>query len=102
VLLPDTVTAVPISVPPEVQLEGSVPGPNKVKVMVPDGVLTPLDSVAEIDASAMETPAAPADGPLTLKVGDAVATTVSDMPEPQAEVALLLLPSESLNEAYHQ
>ena len=90
--LPDTV-AVPSAVPPEVQVVGAVDwGPKTVKVMVPPA-LTPLDNVAEMVVLVMAIPAVPLEGPAALTAGEALATTVSDIPEPQGEVDGLLFPS---------
>jgi len=90
--LPDTV-AVPSAVPPEVQVVGAVDwGPKTVKVMVPPA-LAPLDKVAEMVVLVMVIPAVPLEGPAALTAGDAFATTVSDIPEPQVEVDGLLFPS---------
>ena len=41
----------------------------------------------------MAVPAVPFAGPLAVTVGDALAITVSDMPEPQVLAAVLLFPS---------
>jgi len=90
--LPDTV-AVPSAVPPEVQVVGAVDwGPKTAKVMVPPA-LAPLDKVAEMVVLVMVIPAVPLEGPAALTAGDAFATTVSDIPEPQVEVDGLLFPS---------
>jgi hypothetical protein len=85
--------AVPTVVPPEVQVVGAEAcGPKTVKVMVPPG-LVPPDKVAETAALARAVPAVPPAGPVALNVGEALATTVSDMPDPQVDVAGLLFPS---------
>ncbi len=94
--------AVPSVVPPLVHDVGSEPGPNTVKVigavaLVPDDP-TMVDETAE---PSMAVPALPVAGPLAVSVGLAAATTVSLMPEAQAEAAALLLASPA-EEAYHQ
>jgi len=100
VLFPDTV-AVPTVVPPEVQVLGAVGwGPKTVKVMVPVA-LDPDVSTELIELATMVPPATPVDGPVAVTVGDALATTVSDIAPLQAEVAVLLLVSPPY-EAYHQ
>ena len=92
----------PSVVPPLVHDVGRWPGPNTVKVigavaLVPDDPIM-VDETAE---PAMVVPALPVAGPLAVKVGLAAATTVSLMPEAQAEAAALLLASPA-EEAYHQ
>jgi hypothetical protein len=47
-------------------------------------------------------PAVPLEGPVAEKAGETLATTVSDMAEPQGDVADVLFPSLSAKEAYHQ
>ena len=93
---------VPSEVPPAVQVVGAVAcGPKTVKVTVPVG-LDPPERVAEIVAAVMEVPAVPLEGPVAEKLGETLATTVSDMVEPHGDVADVLFPSVSLKEAYHQ
>jgi hypothetical protein len=65
--------------------------------LVPDDPVM-VDETAE---PAMAVLALPVAGPLAVKVGLAAATTVSLMPEEQAEAAALLLASPA-EEAYHQ
>jgi hypothetical protein len=93
---------VPSVVPPLVHEVGSVPGPNTVKVIVAVA-LVPEDPVMveETAEPEMAVPAVPVAGPLAVKVGLAAATTVSLMPEAQAEAAALLLASPG-DDAYHQ
>jgi hypothetical protein len=95
VLLPVTETPVPTVVPPEVQVLGAVGvGPNTVKVMVPVAFdPEELPKVELIELAVMAVPAAPVEGPAAVTVGVALATTVSDIPDPQVEMALLLLES---------
>jgi hypothetical protein len=94
VALPLTV-AVPTVVPPEVQVVGAVDwGPKTVKVMVPVALEPEVaPSTPEIEVVAMAVPAAPLAAPDAVRVVVAMATTVSDMPEPQVEVDGLLFPS---------
>jgi len=100
--LPLTV-AVPTVVPPEVQVVGAVAwGPKTVKVTVPLALEPEVEpSVAEIDVVTIVTPAVPVESSLVLRIGDALATTISDIPEPQVEVDGLLLASPG-NDVYHQ
>jgi hypothetical protein len=94
--------AEPAGDPPLVHVVGAeVCGPKTVKVIVP-AALAPDDdpNVATIDAAATG-PAVAVAGALTDRVGLAVATTVSDMPEPHVEVAVPLFESP-LYDAYHQ
>jgi len=100
--LPLTV-AVPTAVPPEVQVVGAVAwGPKTVKVTVPVALEPEVAaSVPEMEVLAMAVPAVPPAGPDAVRVGDAWATTVSDMPEPQVETAALLLESPGYD-VYHQ
>jgi hypothetical protein len=97
----DTLTDVPTGVPPEVQVVGAEDcGPKTVNEMVPVG-LDPEASIAEIKLVAIAVPRVSVPGPEAVRVGVTIATTVSDIPEPQVEVAGLLLPSPLYN-AYHQ
>ena len=91
--MPETV-AVPTVVPPEVQVAGSVPGPKTVKVIVP-AELAPEEAAKTelIELVAIAVPAVPVPGPVAVTLGEAFATTVSDIPEAQAETAVLLLVS---------
>jgi len=91
---PDTV-AVPTAVPPEVQVVGAEAwGPKTVKVMVPEALEPDVAAKApEIEPVAMVLPAEPLAGPVAVRVVLAMATTVSDMPEPQVVTAELLLES---------
>ena len=99
-LLPLTV-AVPTVVPPVVQLVGAlVCGPKTVKVMVPVG-LSPLARVPVIELAAIAVPAEPVLGAVAESVGEAFATTVSDMPEPHVLTAALSFVSPAYD-AYHQ
>ena len=85
----------PTVVPPLVQVVGAVAwGPKTLKVMVPVA-FAPDDaaSTEEMLAVVMAVPAVPVPGPVAVIVGAALATTVSDIPEPQVEVAVLLLVS---------
>jgi len=85
--------AVPTVVPPEVQVVGAVDwGPKTVKVIVPAG-LAPPERPEEMLEVAMVLPAVPVAGPDAVRVVVALATTVSDIPEPQVEVDGLLFPS---------
>ena len=85
--------AVPTLVPPEVQVVGAeARGPKTVKVMVPVG-LDPPERSDEILPAEMAVPAVPVAGPDAVRVVVALATTVSDIPEPQGEVDGLLFPS---------
>ena len=88
--------------PPLVHDVGSAPGPNTVKVIVAVA-LVPDDPtmVDETVEPSMAVPAVPEAGPLAVSVGLAAATTISLMPEVQAEAAALLLASPA-EEAYHQ
>ena len=52
-------------------------------------------------AAVMAVPAVPVAGPVVVRVGAALPTTVSDIVAPQVEVAALLLVSPPY-EAYHQ
>jgi hypothetical protein len=98
--LPDT-DAVPTVVPPEVQVVGAgACGPKTVKVMVPVGLDPPERSEVILPAE-MAAPAVPVAGPDAVRVVVALATTVSDMPEPQVDTAELLLESPAYD-AYHQ
>jgi len=98
--LPDT-GAVPTVVPPEVQVVGAVDwGPKTVKVIVPVG-LAPPERIEEMLEVAMVLPAVPVAGPDAVRVVVALATTVSDMPEPQVDTAELLFESPAYD-AYHQ
>jgi hypothetical protein len=54
-----------------------------------------------MEVAAMAVPAASLAGPDAVRVGDAWATTISDMPEPQVETAALLLESPGYD-VYHQ
>ena len=92
--LPLTV-AVPTVVPPVVQVVGAVPwGPNTVTVMVPVAFVPDEAASVELMAlAAIAVPALPVPGPVAVSVGDALPTTVSDINEPQVEVAVLLLAS---------
>jgi len=94
VLLPVTL-AVPTVVPPEVQVVGAEAwGPKTVKVMVPVALEPEVAAKAlEIEPAAMVLPAEPLAGPVAVRVVLAMATTVSDMPEPQVDTAELLLES---------
>jgi len=90
--LPET-DAVPTVVPPEVHVPGAdACGPKVVKVIVPVA-LELEDNVAVIALAAMAVPAVPLDGPEVARTAPALATTVSDIPEPHVEVAALLFPS---------
>ena len=92
----------PSVVPPLVQVVGSAPGPNTVKVIVAVALVPEDPAMVEETADpAMAVPAVPVAGPLAVKVGLAAATTVSLMPVVQAEAAALLLASPA-EEAYHQ
>jgi len=100
-LFPLTVL-VPTVVPPVVQVVGADAwGPNTVKVTVPVG-LEPPERVAEMLLAVTALPAVPLEGPVAEKAGETLATTVSDIVEPQGDVADVLFPSVSANEAYHQ
>jgi hypothetical protein len=89
---PDTV-AVPTAVPPEVQVVGAEAwGPKTVKVMVPVG-LDPPERSDEILPAEMAVPAVPVAGPDAVRVVVALATTDSDMPDPQVDAAELLFES---------
>ena len=93
---------VPMVLPPEVQDVGAVAwGPKTVKVTVPVG-LEPPERVAEMLLAVTALPAVPLEGPVAEKAGETLATTVSDIVEPQGDVADVLFPSLSVNEAYHQ
>ena len=86
--MPDTV-AVPILVPPVAQLVGAVDcGPNRVKVMVPDGAIPePIAELIEVDAIAV--PALPVDGPVTESAGLALemdSVCPAEVSEPEAAV----------------
>ena len=94
--LPATVVPVPTVVPPVVQVVGAVAwGPKTVKVMVPvaAGAVVPPASTEEMFAVVMAVPIVPVPGPAAVSVGAALATTVSDIVEPQVEVAVVLLAS---------
>ena len=66
-----------------------------MKLMVPltAGVVVPPASTELMKPAAMAVPALPAPGAPTVSVGENLATVVSDIPAPQAEVAVLLLVS---------
>jgi hypothetical protein len=102
VLLPDTV-AEPTKVPLAVHDAGGVEvGPNTVKVMVPVALEPEVAARAPlIELAVIEPPAVPVAGAVTLSVGEAGDTIVSDIPDPQALKAELLLASPPY-EAYHQ
>lgn len=94
-MLPVTVVPVPTVVPPDVQVVGALGwGPKALKVMVPVA-LEPEDPARPelIDEAAMVVPAVPAAGPEAVRAGDALATTISDIPEPQVLAAALLFVS---------
>ena len=91
-----TVVPVPTVVPPVVQVVGAVAwGPKTLKVMVPvaAGAVVPPARTEVMLAVAMAVPAVPVPGPAAVTVGANLATTVSDIVEPQVEVAVLLLAS---------
>ncbi len=92
--LPLTV-AVPTAVPPEVQVVGALDwGPKTVKLTVPVALEPEVaPSTPEIEVVATAVPAAPPAGPDAVRVVVALATTVSDIPDPQVEVDGLLFPS---------
>jgi len=94
VAFPDTV-AVPTVVPPDVQVLGAEDcGPKTMKVIVPEALEPDEPANTElIELAAMAVPAVPAPGALADKVGLALATTVSDIPEPHVEAALVLFVS---------
>jgi len=87
--------AVPTVVPPEVQVVGAlVCGPKTLNVIVPLALVPELAARIEVIALVdMAVPAVSFDGPVAAIVGDAVATTVSDIPEPHVLAAVLLLMS---------
>ena len=94
--LPLTVVPVPTVVPPVVQVVGAVLwGPKTVNVMVPvtAGAVVPPASTELMLPTVMAVPAVPVPGPLAVTVGEALPTTVSDIVEPQVEVAVLLFVS---------
>ena len=94
--LPATVVPVPTVVPPVVQVVGAVAwGPKTLKVMVPvtAGAVVPPASTELMELAAMAVPAVPVPGPPAVTVGANLATVVSDIVEPQVEVAVLLLAS---------
>jgi hypothetical protein len=95
VAFPVTVVPVPTVVPPVVQVVGAdVCGPKTLKVIVPLAFEPELAaSVEVIEPSGMAVPTVPLEGPVAVTVGDALATTVSDMPDPQALDAVLLFVS---------
>ncbi len=87
--------AVPTVVPPVVQVVGALAwGPKTLKVMVPVA-FAPEDaaSAEEMLAVVIAVPAVPVPGPVAVTVGAALATIVSDIVEPQVDVAVLLLAS---------
>ena len=88
-------TAVPTVVPPAVQVVGALAcGPKTMKVIVPVELAPELEANTELmEPAVIAVPAVPAPGPVAVTVGDASATTVSDMAEPQVETAVLLFPS---------
>ena len=101
--MPLTVVPVPTVVPPLVQVVGAVAwGPKTVKVTVPVAFVPDEAASAELMlAVVMAVPIVPVAGPVAVRVGTALPTTVSDIVAPQVEVAVLLLASPPY-EAYHQ
>ena len=93
----------PSGVPPLVQVVGSAPGPNTVKVIVRGGVGARRPGHASKRRPTRRWPCrrCPWPGRSAVKVGLAAATTVSLMAVVQAEAAALLLASPA-EEAYHQ
>ena len=90
--MPET-EAVPTVVPPVEQLVGAEEsGPKTVKVIVPEA-LDPEPSTELIELAPMAVPAVPFAGPVAVTVGFAFPTTVTDIPEPQLEAAVLLFVS---------
>ena len=78
-----------------VQVVGAVVwGPKTLKVTVPVALVPDEAASAELMlAAVMAVPAVPVAGPVVVRVGDALPTTVSDIVPPQVEVAVLLLAS---------
>ncbi len=98
--MPETV-AVPTVTPPVVQEVGAVAcGPKTVIVIVPVSVY-PDASTELIELLAIAVPTASVAGPAAVTEGEALATTVSDIPGPQMLEAAALLVSPPY-EAYHQ
>ena len=78
-----------------VQVVGAVAwGPKTVKVTGARGVGARRPASTELMlVVAMAVPAVPVAGPVVVRVGAALPTTVSDIVAPQVEVAVLLLAS---------
>ena len=95
--------AVPAAVPPVVQVVGAVVcGPKTVKVIVLASLVPEeLAKVEVMLAAAMVVPAVPVAGAVTLRVGEALPTTVLVIPAPQVLAAALLFASDG-EDAYHQ
>jgi hypothetical protein len=62
-------------------------GPKTLKVMGLASLSAEPLSAAVMELAGMTAPTKPEDGAMTLKVGDAGPTTVSDIPDPQADAA---------------
>ena len=101
--MPLTVVPVPTVVPPVVHVVGAVAwGPKTVKVTVPVALVPDEAASAELMLAAeMAVPAVALAGPVVVRVGAALPTTVSDIEAPQVEAAVLLLVSPPYD-AYHQ
>jgi hypothetical protein len=96
-VLSPAAVAVPTVVPPLVHVDGAEAcGPNTVNVIVPVALDPPelAPKTPLIDELAIALPAVPVAGAVADSVGEAFATTVSAIPEPQALAAALLLASE--------
>jgi hypothetical protein len=94
---------VPAATPPLVQVVGAVvSGPKTVKVMVLTS-LVPEEPVrfAVMLAAAIDVPAVPVAGAVTLSVGEAMATAVLVMVDPHVLTAALLFASSG-DDTYHQ
>ena len=91
--MPDTVTAVPIVVPPlEQGAGGLVCGPNTVNVIVPPPPLVAPDRVALIELVGIAVPWTSICGAVTV-IAVAFLTTVEVIPVPHVLVAAWLLES---------
>ena len=89
--------AVPTVAPPLVHVDGAdACGPNTVNVIIPVALDPPelAPKTPLIDEPAIALPAVPVGGAVVDKVGEALATTVSAIPEPHVLVAALLLTSD--------
>jgi hypothetical protein len=87
VLLPLTVTAVPIWVPPLVHTLGAVAcGPNTLKVTVPPAPLAAPDSADPIALAGIAVLAVPAVGPAAVVAVGVFCTTVEFIALPQGLV----------------